>query len=104
MTADFLPFRVLLLAVSGWVHREQQGVIECLVEENRVLREQIGNRRLRLTDNQRRRLAAKGIRLGRQVLERIASIVTPETILRWHRTLIAAKWTYPRSLQGAPAS
>lgn len=100
MRADSLPFRVLLLAVSGLVHREQQGVIEYLVEENRVLREQIGNRRLRLTDEQRRRLAAKGIRLGRQVLERVASIVTPHTILRSHRNLIAAKWTFAKKQAG----
>jgi len=46
MRTHFLPFRVLLLAVLGWVHREQQWVIDCLVEESRVLREQIGNRRL----------------------------------------------------------
>ena len=102
MSADFLPFRVLLLAVSGWVHREQQEVIDYLVEENRVLREQIGKRRLRLTDEQRRRLAAKGIRLGRQILERVASIVTPDTILRWHRNLIAAKWTFSRKQPGRP--
>ena len=50
MRADFLPLRVLLLAVSGWVNRHQQEVIEYLVEENRVLRQQIGNRRLRLSD------------------------------------------------------
>ncbi len=55
--AVLLPLRVLLLTVSGWVHREQQDVIDYLVEENRVLREQIGGRRLRLTDHQRRRLA-----------------------------------------------
>ena len=54
MRADFLPLRVLLLAVSGWVNRHQQEVIEYLVEENRVLRQQIGNRRLRLSDQQRR--------------------------------------------------
>lgn len=102
MRADFPPFRVLLLAVSGWVHREQQAVIEYLVEENRVLREQLGNRRLRLTDEQRRRLAAKGIRLGRQVLQRIASIVAPDTILRWHRNLIAAKWTFAKKHAGRP--
>ena len=80
MRADFLPLWVLLLTVSGWDHRQQQEVIEYLIEENRVLREQIGNRRLRLSDNQRRRLAAKGMRLGRQILERIASIVTPGTL------------------------
>ena len=77
-------------------------MIEYLVEENRVLREQIRNRRLRLTDQQQRRLAAKGIRLGRQVSERIASIVTPDTILRWHRNLIAAKWTFSKKQVGRP--
>jgi len=54
MRAELLPLRVLILAVSGWVNRHQQEVIEYLVEENRVLREQIGDRRLRLTDHQRR--------------------------------------------------
>ena len=60
MTADYYPLRMLLLAVSGWVHREQQRTIEYLVEENRVLKEQLKGRKLRLTDDQRRRLAAKG--------------------------------------------
>ena len=48
-----------VFAVAGWVHRGQQQVIEHLVEENRVLREQLGGRRLRLTDAQRRRLAVR---------------------------------------------
>ena len=50
-------------------------------------------RRLRLTDDQRRRLAVKGKALGRKALARLATIVTPDTILRWHHRLIAAKWT-----------
>jgi putative transposase len=64
------------------------------VEENRVLKEQMKERRLRLTDDQRRRLAVKGRRLGRRVLRQVATIVTPDTILRWHRQLIARKWTF----------
>ena len=90
---SFQPLRLLLTAVAGWVHREQAATIEYLLEENRVLREQMGKRRLRLTDDQRRRLAAKGVALGRRLLDRLATIVTPDTILRWHRRLIAAKWT-----------
>jgi putative transposase len=82
MTAGLLPLRLLLLTTAGWVNRHQQHVIEYLVEENRVLREQLRGRRVRLTDDQRRRLAARGQRLGRRVLRQVATIVTPDTILR----------------------
>ena len=97
-----MPLRVLLLTTVGWVCREQQRRIEYLVEENRMLKEQLGGRRLRLTDDQRRRLAAKGKLLGRRLLGRVATIVTPDTILRWHRRLIAAKWTYKSKRVGRP--
>jgi hypothetical protein len=53
MTADFLPLRLLLLSFAGWVNRHQQHVIDYLIEENRVLREQLRGRRVRLTDDQR---------------------------------------------------
>ena len=91
MDITSLPLRALLLTISAWVNREQQRAIDYLREENRVLKEQLGSRRLRLTDAQRRRLAAKGKRLGRRLLGQLATIVTPDTILRWHRKLIAAK-------------
>ena len=79
------PFRFLLIALSGWVNERQLQMIEYLREENRVLREQLGDGGLRLTDHQRRRLAAKARGLGRKVLAELATIVTPETLLRWHR-------------------
>ena len=82
--------------------RRQQDVIEYLVEENRVLKEQLKGRRLRLTDDQRRRLAAKGKRIGRRALNRFATIVTPDTIMRWHRKLIAAKRTFEAKRVGRP--
>jgi putative transposase len=72
---------VLLVTLAGWVNRHQQHVIEYLMEENRILKGQLEERRLRLTDDQRRRLAAKGRRLGRRVLRQVATIVTPDTIL-----------------------
>src|SRR3954470_23501083 len=86
------PFRFVLIAVAGWMNQQQLQMIEYLREENRVLREQLGGRRLRLTDNQRRRLAAKAKGLGRKLLAEVASIVTPETLLAWHRKLIAPKY------------
>src|SRR5215831_19252556 len=102
MTADLYPLQVLLLTLAGWVNRHQQHVIEYLVEENRVLKEQVKGRRLRLTDDQRRRLAVKGRRLGRRFLRQVATIVTPDTILRWHRQLIARKWTFTPRRPGRP--
>src|SRR5215475_5192075 len=87
---DALPpaLAFFLLLFSGWVNRQQQAVIDYLLEENRVLRAERGSRRLRLTDDQRRRLAVKGKALGRRRLGDIAGIVTPDTILRWYRRLI----------------
>ena len=75
------PFHFLVLAISGWMNRRQLLVIDYLREENRVLREQLGERRLRFTDDQRRRLAAKAKGLGRKVLHDFATIVTPETLI-----------------------
>ncbi|MFN7587857.1 MAG: hypothetical protein ACK5UQ_05035, partial [Planctomycetota bacterium] len=59
MLHDLLPLRFLLVLFAGFVNREQAKVIDYLREENRVLREQVGRRRLRFTDEQRARLAAK---------------------------------------------
>ena len=86
------PFRFVLIALAGWMNQRQLQVIEYLREENRVLREQLGERRLRLSDDQRRRLAAKAKGLGRKLLREVATIVTPETLLRWHQRLIAQKY------------
>ena len=86
------PFRFVLIAVAGWMNQRQLQAIDYLREENRVLREQLGDRRLRLTDDQRRRLAAKAKGLGRKLLSEVATIFTPETLLAWHRKLIAQKY------------
>jgi hypothetical protein len=72
------PFRFVLMCLAGWISQQQQQAIEYLREENRVLREQLGCRRLRFTDDQRRLLAAKAKGLGRRALAAIATIVTPE--------------------------
>lgn len=94
------PFRFLVIALSGWMNQRQLQMIDYLREENRVLREQLGGRRLRLNNNQRRRLAARAKRLGLKVLAELATIVTPETLLAWHRKLITQK--YDGSAQRGP--
>ena len=86
------PFRFVLIAVAGWMNQRQLQMIDYLREENRVLREQLGGRRVRLNDDQRRRLAAKAKGLGRKLLAEVATIVAPETLLVWHRKLIAQKY------------
>ncbi len=73
------PWELLIIAVDGWINRDQQAVIDYLVEENRVLKGQLRGRRLRLTDDERRRLAVKGKALGRKLLEEVAGIVTLDT-------------------------
>ena len=86
------PWQIVLVSLAGWLNREQSKVIDYLKEENRVLREQAGERHARFTNEQRRRLAAKGRALGRKGLGKLGCIVTPDTILRWYRELIAKKY------------
>ncbi|MSO22427.1 MAG: hypothetical protein EXQ58_04045, partial [Acidobacteria bacterium] len=74
------------------MNQHQQRVVDYLLEENRVLREQIGGRRMPFNDDQRRQLAVKAKPLGRKLLARVATIVTPETLLTWPRKLIAEKY------------
>ncbi len=93
------PWQLLLLILAGWVNRHQQDAIEYLLTENQVLREKLGKGRILLSDDQRRRLAVKGKVLGRKSLEKLAKIVTPDTLLRWHRELIARKWDYSHMRQ-----
>ena len=92
MPLDLSPLRFVTVALAGWLNQQQQDIIDYLREENKVLREQLGNRRLRLNDEQRRRLAARAKKLGHKVLVEVASIVTPDTLLTWHRKLIARKY------------
>jgi len=83
---------LIAVGLAGWINRQQQDVIEYLREEVRVLKEFQGKRRLGFSDDQRRRLArrAKRIRFGR--LKEIVGLVTPQTLLAWHRKLIAKKY------------
>ena len=86
------PFRLLLFAAARWMNHQQQHIIDYLREENRVLHAQLGTRRLRFDNEQRRRLAVRAKLLRRRILAEVATIVTPDTLLRWHRRLIAEKY------------
>jgi transposase InsO family protein len=92
MQAVLDPFSFLVVSIAGWINQHQHHIIEYLVEENRFLRTQLGKRRMRFNDDQRRRLATNAKKIGRKVLEQIATIVTPDTLLAWHRKLIAKKY------------
>ena len=96
---DASALQMLLMVLTGWLERREREALAHLLEENRLLRRQLGGRRLRLTDDDRRRLAARAFRVGRRALRDIATIVTPDTLFRWHRQLVTRKWTYatPRS-------
>jgi putative transposase len=94
MTSILQPWQLLFMILAGWVNREQQETIEYLRTENQVLREKLGKKRILLSDDQRRRLAVKGKILGRKRLQEIGTLFTPDTILRWHRKLVAKKWDY----------
>ena len=96
------PWQLLVVILTGWLNRQQQAVIDFLLAEAQVLKETHGKRRIRLSDDQRRRLAIKGKALGRKALQEIATIVTPDTTLRWHRQLVAAKWNYSNRRKPKP--
>ena len=100
MRLTFDPFWLLLISLAGCLRRCQQEALDYLQEENRVLREQLGGKRLRFSDDQRRRLAVRAKKLGGRMLHDLATIVTPEMLLGWHRRLIARK--YDGSRQRGP--
>ena len=87
-------WQVVLTILSGWINEQQQHAIEYLRTENQVLKEKFGTKRIVLNDDQRRRLAVKGKLLGRKVFEAIGTAYTPDTILRWHRQVVAHKWDH----------
>lgn len=84
----------LLMVVSGWVHRHQLIVIEYLQAENRLLKGRLRGRRIRFTDFERALLARKAKAVDRKALLNLDTVVSPDTLLRWHRRLVAQKWNF----------
>jgi transposase len=88
--------------LSGWVNRRQQEIIDFQNAQIRTLMEQSGKKRILLTDDQRRLLAVKGKAIGRKALMELTTVVTPDTIMRWHRRLVAKKWDYSDRRKASP--
>jgi hypothetical protein len=88
------PLSFLLMVVSGWVQRHQLAVIEFLQAENRLLKEKLGGKRLRFTDAERALLARKAKAVGRRALLELDTLVSPDTLLRGYRRLVAQKWNF----------
>ena len=86
------PWQLVLIGVAGWMNRRQQQLIDYLLEENRVLSEQLGKQRLRFSDAQKKRLALKAKSLGLRRLKEIVSAATPQALMNWYRTLIRGKY------------
>jgi transposase InsO family protein len=87
-----LPLQFLAAWLAVWLGRVLQEQVDYLKAENHLLRDKLGPKRVRLTDAERRRLAALGKALGRKGLAAVATIASPETILRWYRELVAKKY------------
>src|ERR1700674_3484457 len=94
MSSLLSSLHLLLMMFAGRVNRYQLDVIEYLREENRLLKERLGDRPIHFTDAERRRLARKAKMLGRKVLNELETLVTPDTLMRWYRELVASKWDY----------
>ena len=98
-------FSFLLMIAAGWVHRHQLIVIEFLQAENRLLKDRLSGKRIRLSDAERALLARKAKAVGRKALLELETIVSPDTLLRWHRRLTAEKWNFVhRRGPGRPGS
>jgi putative transposase len=88
------PWQLLFAARSGWVNQRQLQIIEFQNSEIKALLQTCGKKRILLTDKQRRLLAIQGHALGHKTLLELTTIVSPDTILRWHRELVARKWDH----------
>ena len=80
------PWQLFFLILSGLVNRQQQEIIDFQNAQIQALMDKMGRKRVLLNDDQRRILAVKGKSMGRKALMELTTVVTPDTIMRWHRT------------------
>jgi transposase len=99
-----MDWKSLLASIMGSADEELRLRNAYLAAENRILRNQLRRRRVQLTDAERKTLAEIDQKLGRQVLEKIATVAKSDTILGWHRTLAAQTCgsSQPRKALGRP--
>lgn len=92
----------LIVAIAGWINRQQQHIIDYVLVENRVLYAMNREGRKQPNDRERRVLAVKAVTAGIKALRKLKTAFSPDTLLRWHRKLIAMKWTFPNKGAGRP--
>ena len=94
MVATIFPLQYLIAVLALWLNRQQQEVIDYLKEENRMLKAKLGGGKIHFTNAERRRLAIRAKAVGRRLLSQLNTLVTPDTLLRWHREFVAQKWNF----------
>jgi putative transposase len=92
LAMTWTPWQFIMVALAGWMNRQQQEIIEYLREENRILREKLGHKRIILNDAQKRRLATAAMKVGKDLLRQFGTLFSPATLIKWHRMLIARKY------------
>ena len=97
------PWQFILVTIAGWMNRQQQEAITYLKTENRILREKLGHKRILLNDSQKRRLATAAKRLPSEILRDVGTLFSPNTLLKWHRWLIARKYDGSSKRRPGPA-
>jgi len=103
MFHGLISIHLIGVTLAHWLTRRQEAFLAYVIEENRILREQLGRQKPRFTDAQRRRLVVKALALGREAIGELDTLATPDTLLRWHHRLVARKWSYPRRGPGRPS-
>jgi transposase InsO family protein len=83
---------MFMVALAGWMNRQQQDAISYLKVENKILREKLGHKRIILNDNQKQRLSTAAMKLGKDLLRQCGTLFSPDTLLRWHRWFVARKY------------